>query len=434
MAILANYKHFSLTERVKIEHFLKLHYSFKKIANELNRHPSSVSNEIKGHSIVLRTGGHGKAFNNCALKDSCTKISLCSSPSCKFHFCKFCIKCSSICKEFSRINCHKLSAPPYVCNGCSERSGCTLEKHIYSPSDAQKEYSLNLTESRSGISTNESELARLDSIVSPLVLRGQSVHHIYANHADDLMCSEKTIYNYIDYSFLAAKNIDLPRKVKYKERKSNTQRFKIDKKCRIERTYEDFLKYLTDNPDTPVVEMDSVEGIKGGKVLLTIHFKQAEFMLAFLRDKNTSKSVIDVFDRLYYLFGFEGFDGLFPVILTDNGSEFSNPHAIEFDAQGNRRTRIFYCDPCASYQKGSCEVNHEMIRRILPKGTSFDGLTQEVINLMMNHINSYGRKKMNTRSPYQVFKSLYGELILHKLEAELISPDDITLLPTLLKK
>src|SRR5690606_33641364 len=159
-------------------------------------------------------------------------------------------------------------------------------------------------------------------------------------------------------------NIDLVRKVKYRPRKKSTTRFKVDKSCRIVRTYEDFLLFMKEHPDTPIVQMDSVEDTKGGKELLTIHFTDPLFMLAFLRVSNTSQSVIDIFERLYWELRPDVFTKLFPVILTDNGSEFSNPAAIEFDKEGNRRTHIFYCDPSAPYQKGAIESNHALIRRI----------------------------------------------------------------------
>jgi IS30 family transposase len=193
------------------------------------------------------------------------------------------------------------------------------------------------------------------------------------------------------------------------------------------------LVFINENLDTPVVEMDSVEGVKGGKVLLTIHFREPQFMLAFLRDANTSQPVINIFEKLYWEIGPDVFDKLFPVILTDNGSEFSNPSAIEFDSQGNRRTRIFYCDPSSPYQKGAAENNHELIRRIIPKGNSFDSYTQNDITLMMNHINSYGRKKLNNRPPYQIFSLLHGSNTLKKLGAVLIPPNDVILKPELLK-
>ena len=116
-------------------------------------------------------------------------------------------------------------------------------------------------------------------------------------------------------------------------------------------------------------------------------------MLAFLRGANTARSVSDVFDGLYSLLGIESFKLLFPVILTDNGSEFSAPLALEKDADGIRRSRVFYCDPSSSFQKGAIENNHELIRRIIPKGKSFNGLSQPQIQLMMDHINSYNSKE-----------------------------------------
>ena len=224
------------------------------------------------------------------------------------------------------------------------------------------------------------------------------------------MCSEKTIYNYIDAGILDVKNIDLPRKVRYRPRYKKPE-FKIDKGCRINRNYDNFKEYIKKHPDTSIVQMDSVIGTRGGKTLLTIHFVDTSFMLAFLRDHNSSKSVIDIFSNLTDVLGLNVMRKLFPVILTDNGSEFSNPKAIEF--WGIKRvTRIYYCDPRSPYQKGAIEVNHELIRRILPKGTSFDNLDQIDITRMMNHINSYKRKKLNDRSPYDTFSFLHGEEIL----------------------
>ena len=180
--------------------------------------------------------------------------------------------------------------------------------------------------------------------------------------------------------------------------------------------------------------MDSLEGTKGEKVLLTIHFRNPQFMLALIRDSNTSKSVIDIFEMLYSSLSREDFTTLFPVILTDNGSEFSNPTAIEFDTKGNRRTRIFFCDPSKPYQKGAVENNHTLIRRVIPKGVSLNNFCQSDIQLMMNHINSYSRKKLNNRSPHQLFSFLYGNDILNKLGATLIPVNSITLKPSLIKE
>lgn len=430
---MANNKHLSLSDRIKIENLLNVRYSFKAIGRELNKDCTTISKEVKNHIQFKKSGCIGKAFNDCVNKSTCSLKSLCATNNCNNKLCKVCSRCHLHCSYYSKESCSILLKPPYVCNGCKKRQRCTLEKHIYSAGYAQQEYQDLLSESRSGISITEEEAVLLDLTVSPLIKRGQSIHHICAKNPDRVMFSEKCIYNYVDAGIFSARNIDLPRKVKYRPRKSKHDSFKIDKACRIGRTYEDFQNFLKENPDVPLVELDSVEGRKGGKVLLTIHFVESQFMLAFLRDANTSLSVIDIFEKLYWELRPDIFMRLFQLCLADNGSEFSNPSAIEFDLQGNRRAHLFYCDPSAPYQKGAAENNHELIRRILPKGTSFDNLTQGKVDLMMSHINSYSRKKLCDFTPHEIFEKFHGAKTLEKLGAEPIPANDITLLPIILK-
>lgn len=157
-------------------------------------------------------------------------------------------------------------------------------------------------------------------------------------------------------------------------------------------------------------------------------------MLAFLRGNNSSKSVIETFNSLHDKLGEESFKRLFPVLLTDNGTEFSNPLRIETDMWGEIRTKVFYCDINRSDQKGSIEVNHEFIRRILPKGKTFENLTQENVNLMMSHINSYRRKKFNDVSPYTLFKMVFGQEVLDLLEIKEIPPELVKFNAKFIKK
>lgn len=430
---MANNKHLSLSERIKIENLLNARYSFKAIGRELDKDCTTISKEVKAHIQFKKSGCIGNAFNDCVNRFTCSLKSLCISNKCGDKRCRFCPKCYLQCTYYSKESCPLVLKPPYVCNGCEKRKKCTLEKRLYTSDYAHQEYQEQLSEARSGISITEEEAALLDETISPLIKKGQSIHHICSNNADRVMFSEKCIYNYVDAGIFSARNIDLPRKIKYRPRKSKHDSFKVDKACRIGRTYEDFRNYLKENPDIPLVELDSVEGRKGGKVLLTIHFIESEFMLAFLRDSNTSQSVIEIFEKLYWELNPDIFIKLFQLCLADNGSEFSNPKAIEFDLQGNRRTHLFYCDPSAPYQKGAAENNHELIRRIIPKGTSLDNLTPEKVNLMMNHINSYCRKKLSDLTPYEMFKRFHGANVLEKLGAEIIPPNEITLLPFILK-
>ncbi len=428
-------RHLTQEERNIIEQRLISKESFKGIARELDKDPTTIAKEVKAHIQFRKTGCYGKTFNNCLNRKDCTVRHLCGSQRCT-RYCNFCTAhpCSSLCPEYHQQICSRLSKPPYACNGCEDRRSCTLEKRIYSAVHAQREYEAVRSESRQGLQLTEDDALRLDSIISPLLMKGQSLHHICVNHVDEIMFNERSLYNYVDDGIFTARNIDMPRVVRMGKRKKKKDSFKVDKKCRIGRTYQDFLQFMADNPALPIVEMDSVEGKKGGKVLLTLHFIIPQLMLAFIRDANTSQSVIDIFDRLYLELHPDTFCELFQVLLGDNGSEFSNPSAIEKDLQGNKRTRVFYCDPQAPFQKGAAENNHALIRRIIPKGTSFDRFTQKDITLMMNHINSYGRPNLGDKTPYAVFASLYGDDILRRMNVELIQPDKVTLHPSLLKR
>ena len=324
---MAKNAHLVLDERATIEVRIRERASFTEIGRELGKDPSTISKEVRLHSQTVRKD----SFNPCSKRSTCDEYGTAYSK-CKLQYSKSCkrcprVKCYEHCKQFEVLVCNKLKKPPYVCNGCIQRQSCKLEKHIYSAKSAQKNYETTRSESRQGIAITPEELKRVDAIVSPLVKLGQSIHMICVNNADDIMLDEKTIYNYIDAGLLSVDNVDLPRKVRYRTR-SHKKPVRVDKQCHVGRTYEDFEAYLAANPDIPVVEMDSVEGRKGGKVLLTIYFRNSSLMLAFIRDNNTAKSVTEIFDWLYEQLGHEVFTSLFQVILTDRGSEFTNPLAI----------------------------------------------------------------------------------------------------------
>lgn len=421
---MCNNKHLTLDDRLIVERELFFNSSFKKIAKLINKDCTTISKEIRNHIMFRNSGAVGRPFFDCVNRYDCP------------HKIKG-VRCNTqTCPHYKKEICSKLSKPPYVCNGCPKRNVCTLSKQIYDATYANREYRENLIETRSGIVINQNEINNLNNILVPLVSeRGQSIHQAYVNNPNKIMYSEKTIYKIIDLGLLEVRNIDLPRKVRFKQRVKNNTTYKIDKECLIDRTYEDFIEYLNINPDTSIVQMDTVIGKQGGKCLLTIHFVDTSFMLAFLREHNDAQSVIDIFNNIQETVTIDKFKELFSLILTDNGSEFSNPTEIEFDMNtGELRTQIFYCHPSSPFEKGSCEVNHELLRRILPKGTSLDNLTQEDINLIMSHINSYKRKKLNNESPYSVFSKLYGEDTINKLGIIEIEPNEVSLTSKIIKK
>ena len=430
---MAKNTHLTLDERITIQSLVSDRATFTAVGAELGKDPSTISKEIRNHyKLEVKA-----SFNPCMHRKDCKHHSdLCQT--CRHRWGKDCRrcdyeKCHTICPDFKELVCLKLKKPPYVCNGCNERHSCKLRRHLYDAKYAQAEYESVRSESRQGFAITSDELTRIDGIISPLVKQGQSVHQICVNNGDLIMLDEKTIYNYIDAGLLSVGNIDLPRKVRYRVRKKKKP-IKVDKQCHKGRTYDDFLEYMEANPDIAVVEMDSVEGRKGGKVFMTLYFRNCSLMLTFIRDANTARTITDKIIHLYETLGHDAFVKLFPVILTDRGSEFTDPLSIEFTKDKVRRTHVFYCDPQRSDQKGGIEVTHEFIRRVLPKGTSFDNLDQADVSLMMSHINSYKRKKLGNQSANQLFSLFNGGDILPMLDIQDIPANEINLTPLLLKK
>ena len=431
------HKHLTQDERYVIKEGLDDGMSFKEIARRIGKDCTTVSKEVKGRKVFVRKGAHGQKFNDCAHRFGCRENGLCPGKACRNKVCRNCREepfCGKLCQLYERVRCAKLEKPPYVCNKCDQRHKCTLEKALYDPRSAQAEYEALRHDARAGFDLDEGEVERLDAIVSPLLKQGQSLHHIRTTNGGKIMLSERSLYNYVDAGLFTARNIDMPRKVRYKRRKSRLAP-KADPKCAVGRTYADYLAFRAATTDIHVVEMDTVHGVHGGKALLTLHFVSCSFMIAVLIDGLKADDVNTGIAGLRRDLGCELFAKLFPLILTDRGSEFSDPKSIEFDEEGEGLTRVFYCDPQQSQQKGAAENNHMFIRRVIPKGTSLDGYSQDDITLMMNNINSYLRKALNDKPPMVVFELIYKEEeALKKLGAVLIPPDKINLHPSLLNQ
>lgn len=425
-----NQKHLTLEDRNYIEQALNQGMTFKEIANFLSKDPTTIAKEIKKHRTRKEPSRFNSCGNICKNRYACRRKNVCGR-NCNY-LCFKCSRCNNYCSDFQEDICLSLTQAPYVCNSCASKSACRLVKYYYHALPSYQQYKHTLSTSRQGINLTDDELCELDNIVSPLIKQGQTIAHIYQNQ--NLKCSRSSLYNYIDQSLLSAKNIDLPRRVRYPIKRKRKRTPPKDNTIRKGRTYEDFQNYLQDNPDTQVVEMDTVEGTKGGKVLLTMLFRNSKLMLAFLLNNKTRDSVLKVFNFLESILGNDLFEKTFPVILTDNGVEFSNPLSLEFNYDGIGRTRIFFCNPGASYQKGAIEKNHEFIRYVIPKGTSMNNLTQKDIDLMINHINSLTRPSLNNATPYDLARILLDKEVLKKLNLKKVAANEIQLKPKLLKK
>jgi len=426
--------HLTESDRLQIEHGLRRKKSFQEISEELDKSRSTITREVLKHRKTSTKGASGRISNRCIYRRDCDLVNLCVGRRCH-RKCSACKNCNAVCPRFKEEICQKLSEVPYVCNGCPDEFKCVLTKQFYIYSAAQEEYRQLLMKSREGANLTEDEKSEISRIIHAGTKEGQSVHHIMNANKDSFSVCEKSVYRYINAGIIRTKRGDMPRSCSMKPRKRKNMEHKIDTKCRINRCYDDFKKYCEGHPDGPVVEMDSVLGGMGGKVLLTIHFNNCGLMLAFLRNSNNSQSVIDVFNILEEQLTLEVFQKLFPVILTDNGSEFSNPVALETSPfSGKQRTQIFYCNPYSSWQKGHVENNHLNLRKVLPKGRTLEKFTQEDINLVLSHVNSFARKSLNDIPAITLFETIYRKDILEKLGIRLISKNAVHLLPDLVHK
>lgn len=376
--------------------------------------------EIQKHRFRKNPGGFNNSKNLCRNRYECKKFD-----------------CTKKEKCYEEEICYKLTRAPYVCNGCEQKNKCRKIKYYYYSKFANDEYSEKLRMSRYGINLSKEEAYEIDKLITPLIKeKHQSISHVYANHPDEISFSRATMYKYVDLGVFSFRNIDLPRKVKYKKRKENKkQRIRRETAIRKGRTYEDFKEYLGKNPECSIVEMDTVEGIKGGKVFLTLLFWQCKFMLIYLMDNKTMDCVEKAFKEIKEILGIELFKKVFEVILIDNGSEFFNPMSIEKDGETEEIvSHVFYWNPGASWKKGSIEKNHEYIRYVLPKGSSFDELTQEKTNILMSHINSTSRDSLNGKTPYEATLLILNKEIINKFGIAKIEADEVNLSPKLLKE
>lgn len=172
-------------------------------------------------------------------------------------------------------------------------------------------------------------------------------------------------------------------------------------------------------------------------VLLTLLWRKSKLLLAFKLKHKTSDYVTEVFEKIKQKLGMELFHRYFPIILTDNGSEFSNPYDIENNGPDVIDSKVFYCDPRASQQKGSIEVAHEYIRRFISKGISLNDYTQNDINLMINHINNTPRKslddKLSNNTPFYLQKTITEDIFFNTFKLYYIKPTEVILNKTIFK-
>ena len=427
----------TMSDRIVIEAGLCNKETFRQIAQKLERHPSTIAAEMRqNRTTVTARYSYG---NDCRFARRCAEHHLCGNEECRFR-CVLCHShnCHELCERYVSSRCRRVDSPPYVCNACVSKPTCTKEMYLYSAKHADATVNRRRSESRQGIRIGDEEKKALNTLLTRLIKKGQPLAHIYAEHEAEIPVCLRSLYNYIDAGELAVRSIDLRRKTSYRPRKKPHAKdlgFQ-NQSFRLERTYDDYISFMKDKSEDIVTEMDTVKGVREkGKRLLTMIFRRNSIMLLFLMPDGTCDSVKRVFDFLEVGLGYEIFARLFPVILTDNGSEFKRVDDLEQSDSLTMRTSIFYCDPMASWQKPHIEKNHEFIRYVLPRGKSLNPYTQEDITLLMNHINSVRRPGLENKTPYDLAEDDADmQALMRLLKMHPIPPDEVHLKPDLLLK
>ena len=426
-------KHLTLNDRINIKVLIEtnrnqdgsLKRTLNSIADILEKDPTTISKEIKSHATLFSypTINYvltSKYCNRCAKKDICK-------------FKESTIGLKGKCEYFERKYCPYTLKFPYVCNGCSKRGCCNYPKRYYEPELSQDLYEKKLKESRVGCILTNDEFDELDRIVSNGLKKGQSISHIA--HSNELCVSERTVYNYMNKDYFNASKFDTRRmlRIAHKPRKK-PQNSKIMRLAKQHHQYEDYEEFYAKNPDRVLSQWDTVEGRKGGKVILSIKIVSIQFQFYFLLPSKEAKSVVNKLNEIQTIIGLENYKSIFGFALTDNGSEFSDIDGMIADPlTGEIRTDLFFCHTMASYEKGSCERNHELFRYIIPKGKSFNSLDDEKMKIITSHINSLKRKSTDFSTPIDKFYALFGQEILDKLGISKIDPNEVTLNKTVIK-
>jgi IS30 family transposase len=321
--------------------------------------------------------------------------------------------------------CPLLLKAPFVCNPCKKRRGnCAFQKQLYIAKNAHAEYAALLAGAREGIPLNKEEFWEADTVIATGIKKGQHLYHIMETH--DIPFSKSSAYRHLHRGYLSVSKIDFPRVVKFKARKQ-CRPDSVPKAVREGRTYADFLTFIDERGIKSWIEMDTVIGRIGGKVIHTFDFTFCNFMFGLLLDDKTAAEVTLKVRALKEKFQAAGvcFGDVLSLFLTDNGGEFSNVSVFTQDLGGAPEADLFFCDPYRSCQKPRVEKNHTLFRDIVPKGESFDHFTQETVNLIFSHVNGVKRKSLNGKTPYEMFSFVFSKSIASLLGIEAVHAADV---------
>lgn len=296
-------------------------------------------------------------------------------------------------------------------------SDYTVEKR-YSPEIAQKHCDENLqvrgTQLKIGNDYKYAEYIEkkiIEENYSPEAVLGELR---VQNRAKDFSVSIciRTLYNYIDKGvFLNLTNKNLPVK---RNKKRGYKKVRVQKRASVGTSIEERPEYIKDRKEFGHWEMDSVVGKRGKSknTFLVLTKRKTRNEIIFKLPDHSATEVVKAVDRLEITWG-SMFSDVFKTITVDNGTEFSYFNELERSCTkpDEKRTKVYYCHPYSSWERGSNENNNKMVRRIVPKGTNFDSMTDDEVLDMQIWINGYPRRIHDYHSAAELFEKEIAKLV-----------------------
>jgi len=416
-----NYSNKNLTELeiANIEFYLNENKSPSEIGRILNKNEGTIRKEIKKYSAYF---GKARKCSNCLNKDNCHQKYLCDKfiDKIKCSSCKYCNKAVTICPNYKvDVECELLKKNHNVCNGCELYLKCKKIKIKYQAETAIKMH--NVVQRVSKIDTKLNKLPQtFKDYLADRIKNGISPEIILNTLPDKykmFKVSTPTFYDWIDKGLLDCCNLDLRNKVSRVRYGTCSIRKNTVKGHQLNgRSIEDLTQEERENRPLGFVELDTVEGIKGGELLFTIMFPCFSLMLAFKIPSKTQEEIIKVLDHLEDVLD-SYFYVLFRKGIPDNGVEFLDFNGMEKSIHSdlNKRMEIHYTHTYAPYEKPHIENNHILLRWLIEKGFDITILSSDDILDIINRLNNYPRKKLGFKTPLQALEEELGNYILNLL-------------------
>ena len=392
------YRRLDRAERAAIERGLDKNRSARAMARDLGRSQSSVADEVRRNRTVSRGPAKGERV-----------------------------------ESVPEGACARLQRWPHVCNGCNKRRyHCGRPFRCeYSAARAQGLADGTLSDSRRGVDRSEGEFERIAAAIRADLARGLSPAQISAGRSREFRAAPSTIYRWIERGYAGMSNMELRRKVGYRERRRAVARPTAHGP---ERSFAAF-SAVQEAVREAACEMDTVIGRSSDRqCVLTLYLRCCRAQVALLLPERSSSAVAAARGKLEAGGGGGALPGLFGPNHTHNGPEFSDWRSIERSCLpgAGPRCRVYYCDVRQSQQKGGCERNHVELRKLLPKGRgiSFDDLVPADTAAAMSQLNSEPRPSMAFMAPARALVAAYGEdgrALMDALGMEEVPYDDLLL-------